>query len=280
MIDQTVKEHLITLLSEVEKNPSEDLIEQASNSWLEKLKIFTSQCHLLKMAETDLFSKENKNGLLALTYSGSLVALYPETTGRQLEYASLKLRTNIPGFIKSEQVILEKDACQGVPIHLENSKLQHTSAVYLIMAFDDETDSESQNERLNEAMIYLTGNFIKLNISAITSNQADIEKFDMKSIVRFISSRVDLTQTQTKSVIKEYINLVEVILSIGEHVRLGQLGTIKPVKKSPRQARILKNPQTGKDITIPAAGERMGAKMVFSKNLKEKLLRLDPNDFD
>jgi len=278
-IDKTVKEHLVKLLNEINPDPSDELIEQASNDWLAKMDIFTSQCHLLKMSETDEFSAGNRNGFLALTYSGSLIALYPDRDGRRLEYASLKLRTDIPAFISSEAAVITKDLEQGSPIHLDNSKIQHTSAVYRIMAFDEETDFSDQSNRLNEAMIYLTGNFIKLNRSTISQAGTDLEQFDMKSIVRFIASRLGLTQNDTKAVIKEYLNVVEGVLSIGENIRLGQLGSIKLVKKSPRQARVLKNLQTGKEIIIPASGETMGAKMAFSKNLKEKLKRLDPNDF-
>ena len=278
-IDKTVKEHLVKLLQEIQPDPPEELIDQASKSWLEKLEIFSSQCQLLKMEETGVFTMDNKNGLLALTYSGSLVALYPDQNGRKMEYASLKLRTDIPGFVNSDAAVLSKDLHQGSAIHLENSKIQHTSAVYMIMAFTNETDFSDQANRLNEAMIYLTGNFIKLNRSTISVTKTDLEQFDMKSIVRFIASRLEMTQNDTKSVIKEYLSLIEGALSIGENVRLGQLGSIKLVKKSPRKARVLNNLQTGKEIIIPASGETMGAKMVFSKNIKEKIKRLDPSDF-
>ncbi|MBN1649297.1 MAG: HU family DNA-binding protein [Spirochaetales bacterium] len=278
-IDKTVKEHLVKLLEDLQPNPPQELIDQAENAWLEKLDIFTSQCLLLKMVETHLFPADDKNGLLALTYSGSLVALYPEKNGRKMEYASLKLRTDIPGFVNSEAAGLVRDVQQGAAIHLENSKIQHTSAVYKIMAFTDETEFSDQANRLNEAMIYLTGNFIKLNRSTISITRSDLDQFDMKSIVRFIASRLDMTQNDTKNVIKEYLGLIDGALSIGENVRLGQLGSIKLVKKSPRKARVLNNLQTGKEIIIPASGETMGAKMVFSKNLKEKIKRLDPANF-
>jgi nucleoid DNA-binding protein len=279
-IDKTVKEHLVKLLQELQPDPPQELIDNAAKSWLEKMDIFTSQCQLLKMEETSLFKADNKNGFLALTYSGSLVALYPDQNGRRMEYASLKLRIDIPGFVSSEAAALAKDLNQGSAIHLENSKIQHTSAVYKIMAFTDETDFSDQVNRLNEAMIYLTGNFIKLNRSTISITKTDLDQFDMKSIVRFIASRLDMTQNDTKSVIKEYLGLIEGALSIGENVRLGSLGSIKLVKKGPRKARVLNNLQTGKEIIIPASGESMGPKMVFSKNIKEKIKRLDPAEFE
>ena len=66
-IDKTVQEHLIKLLNEINPDPSSELIEQASVAWLEKLNIFKSQFHLLKMAETESFTTDNKNVFLALS---------------------------------------------------------------------------------------------------------------------------------------------------------------------------------------------------------------------
>ena len=88
-----------------------------------------------------------------------------------------------------------------------------------------------------------------------------------KDLVDKIAQETDLTKTKANEGLEAILNAIQTALTGGDGVQLVGFGTFQVVKQAARKGR---NPQTGKEIKIPA---KAVVKFKVGKDLKEMVNR-------
>lgn len=227
------------------------------------------------MTAEDRFPAEDPRAALLLTYSGSLVCLGPLTeSGRTFEYASIKLRADVPDIVVTEGCNLAEEATADAPVRLATCPIESTSELLFIASFDPSLSPGEQEQRLLEATIFLTNGFVKENQSLTV--QGGVDHFTMKSIVQYLAKRNGVTQTLARRLVDDYLTMLESGALLGERVPMGRLGRLFLGTRSAQKARVGHNPATGEELLIPAKPETAVPRFAFSKHIKERASRVPP----
>ena len=275
-LPEYIKKHLESVLKTSGMPDSQDSYEKITKIWVEKKEMFEAQTKNLDMIEVESFELEDKKAILILTFSGSLVSLGPLSNDKRwLEYASIKLRNDVPDIVQAEKVILDENIVNNRGIIFNEGPIKNTSAVFKITTFDDDVPLDEQEKRIREATIFLTNGFIKINRS-ITSPDVNIpDQFNLNSIISYIASKNGITKKLTKQIIEDYLLILESGMLLKEKVKIGKIGQLQLKIRPAQKARVGINPATGEQITIKAKPEVYVPKMSFSKYLKEKSSNLE-----
>jgi len=270
-IPEEVAVHLKELVSSSGEDWSkkDNALLRLNDLWLEKSRLFEEQIRLLGMTFVDSFEKEDPRGMILTTYSGSLVALGPGVL-RRFEYASIKMRSDVPDIIRAQDVKVDRRLEVTGKASFSGSPVKHTSAVYRIAVLPADLEVEEQEQRIREAMVFLTNSFVHLNRDFTHPGTGGPGGFDKKSMVRYLADNNGLTQKAVRNLIDDYAVLLETGMLMGNTVSLGQLGRISLNKKPARKARIGRNPATGEELTIPAKDAHMAPVFKYSSRAKER----------
>lgn len=265
----------------------EVLREQLAANWLAKFELWESQSHLLGLEDCQTLAPEDGRALIALTYSGSLISLGPSQTGgsgekggRSLEYASIKLRSDVPSIVSGDGACIIGAPARDQPLRFSSGPLQATSKLYRIAVCPERLDAGEQEKRIREAGIFITNGFIKLNRDLTMTRQGGApggaEQFTLNAMARYLAGKNGLTIARTRQLMDDFLSTIESGLLLGERVSLGRLGRLSLKLRPPRKARVVKNPRTGEDILIPARGEVAAPGISFSSSLKDRVSLVDP----
>ena len=266
-----IKKHLESVLKTSGLPENQDSYDKISKIWVEKKEMFEAQTKNLDMIEVDSLNIDDKRASLILTYSGSLVSLGPSSNGKRwLEYASIKLRNDVPDIVQADSVLLEENIQNNRGIHFKEGPIKNTSATFKITTFTEDVTLDEQEKRIREATIFLTNGFIKINRSIISPDENIPDQFNMNSIVSYIASKNSITKKLTKQILEDYLLILESGMLLKEKVKVGKIGQVHLKIKPAQKARVGINPATGEKITIKAKPEIYVPKMSFSKYLKEK----------
>ena len=269
IIPVEVEQHLQTLLSD------QLGIELLKKLWLKKDKLFSDQIALLKMEDLSHLEMDEKRALLLLTFSGSLVTLGCGEK-RTMEYASIKLRTDVPHIIKSEQVTLISPLDKGASVSFSGGQLQNTSALYKIVVCPEGLSVDEQEKRVREASIFITNSFVQLNKDLTKLDlEESSDSFNKKEIVKYIALKNELSQKLVKDIIDDYGTMIETGLLLGKSVPIASLGKFSMKWTNERKARLGRNPATGEEITIGAKRAHYSPSFKFSHTLKERCERIE-----
>jgi len=271
-IPSDVERHLHTLVSETIS------FEMIKELWLKKDKLFSDQIALLAMDEVDHLDKDDERGILLLTYSGSLISLGCGFE-RSMEYASIKLRNDVPDIIKAEKVNLTAALDKGAIATFSGGQVQNTSSLYKIVVCREGVSIEEQEKRIREATIFITNSFIHLNRDLTVANgDRNIDQFNKKEMIRYIAGKNGVSQKLAKEIIDDFTIMAETGLLLGKTVSLGSLGKLSLKWKAERKARIGRNPATGDEITIAAKDAHYSPSFKFSSRVKEKCEIVEKQD--
>ncbi len=270
----------ITGLVKLIPDAGEDTLELYSDVWMEKDRMFRSQMSSVGMKLVETADPGEGNGILALTNSGSLVSLSPGKEERVLEYSSIKLRTDVPDIIIDKISKLPESIKNGMPVVFPEGRVSRTSPVHLIAVCTSEVPQEEQYKRVREATIFLTNGFMKLNRSLHLDPANVPDQYTMKSMVRYVAKKNSMTAGDVKTVIDDFLYLIETGLTLGETVPLGRIGRFSAKKKDAQKARIVRHPATGEEITVEAKPSIVVPKISFSSYLKEQLAELPASEND
>lgn len=262
-IPSDVERHLQTLVTE---NITFDMIKEL---WLKKDKLFSDQIALLAMDEVDHLDMNEERGILLLTYSGSLISLGCGQI-RSMEYASIKLRGDVPDIIKAEKVSLSSPLDKGSAATFEGGQVQNTSSLYKIVVCREGVSVEEQEKRVREATIFITNSFVHLNRDLTLAVGGSLDQFNKKEMIRYIAGKNGVSQKMAKELIDDYMIMAETGLLLGKTVSLGSMGKLNMKWKAERKARIGHNPATGEEITIAAKEAHYTPSFKFSSRMKEK----------
>ena len=266
-LPERIRRHLEAITESSGLPPGEESINRITENWLTKRRLFVEQRQALDMTEEQRMTPDDPRGALLLTYSGSLVCLGPLTErGRSFEYASIKLRSDVPDLIMSEGCSLSGDATIDSTATFSDSPLESTSELLFIASFAPDVSPADQEQRLQEATIFLTNGFLKANQSLTV--QGGVDHFTMKSVVQYLAKRNGITQTFARQILDDYLTMVEAGALLGERVPVGRLGRLYLALRGAQKARVGRNPATGEELLIPAKPESAVPRLSFSKHLK------------
>ena len=263
-IPSDVEKHLQTLVT---KTISFEMIKDL---WLKKDKLFSDQIALLAMDEVNHLDADEKRGILLLTYSGSLISLGCGEK-RTMEYASIKLRSDVPDIIKAEEVQITSALNKGAAATFAGGQVQNTSSLYKIVVCRQGVSIDEQEKRIREATIFITNSFVHLNRDfTVIDSDNNIDQFNKKEMIRYIAGKNGVSQKLAREIIDDYIIMTETGLLLGRSVSIGSLGKLSMKWKAERKARIGRNPSTGEEITIAAKEAHYAPVFKFSSKIKEK----------
>ncbi len=272
-----IQKHLSAILANTEMPKNDESLEVLAQNWIEKRNSFDTMIKSLAMHEENSLAAADTRAMLLLTYSGSLIGVGPDRgDGRWMEYASIKLRANVPDIVAVEKTAVQDMVAVDATATFTEGKIKSTSALFKIAVCDPNVDLNEQEKRVKEAMIFLTNMFVKLNRQSFAADGSAPEQFNLASMVKFLSNKNNLSQKQVKALLTDLFSLVETGVLLGERVALGKLGSLTLKLKKPRKPRVMKNRFTGGEITIPAQPERYSPKFTFSKKLKERAAEITP----
>jgi nucleoid DNA-binding protein len=251
--------------------------ELLAKNWQDKYRLFNSQTKLLDMREVPDLALSDIRGFIALTYSGSLISVGPAQDGsRWLEYASIKLRTDVPDIISGTGAVLSAPPALNKYLLFSKGPIQSTSSIYRIAACDESLSPGEQDRRIREAAIFLTNGFMKLNRGLSQVREPGAEQFTLSGIARYLAGKNDLSIALTKQILEDFFSTVESGFLLGERVSFGRLGHMSLKLKAAQKPRVVKNPQTKEEILIPAKPATPVPRMVFSASAKEKAASVNP----
>jgi nucleoid DNA-binding protein len=267
-----VEKHLLTLVTE---SISFDMIKEL---WIKKDKLFSDQIALLAMDEVNHLDENEERGILLLTYSGSLISLGCGKK-RSMEYASIKLRGDVPDIIKAEKVSLGSSLDKGAIATFIGGQVQNTSSLYKIVVCREGVSIEEQEKRIREATIFITNSFIHLNRHLTIADGGNaIDQFNKKEMIRYIAGKNGVSQKVAKEIIDDFTLMAETGLLLGKTVSLGSLGKLSMKWKAEKKARLGRNPATGEEITIGAKEAHYAPAFKFSSKIKEKCEIIEKQD--
>ena len=274
-LPEEIRRHLRQLIESTDLPDNEESYRRLAAAWMEKERLFTGQTEALDMPAAEAVPQDDARGLMLLTSSGSLLSLWPVREGREMEYASISLRSDVPEILKGSGVSLKEPVELGKPAVLEAAPIKQTSSVYKIAVCHAELAAEEQEKRIREATIFLTNGFARINRQTREMENGPVDHFTKQSIVAYIAKRSGLTQKQVQQVVDDYLSMVETGVLLGETVNMGRIGRISVKQRPPQKARVGRNPATGEEITIPAKPAQGVPKFSFSSHLKERAADVD-----
>ncbi len=270
-LPEGIRAHLAGLVRSSGLPDTEESLETLAHVWLQKKRMFEEQVRLLQMQEVASLAAGDPRGALLLSSSASLITVGPlDEAGRHVDYASIKLRTDVPHLLVLEGASLAEDLVLDREARFSAASIQSTSPLLKIAVCAPEVGREEQEKRLREATIFLTNSFVKLNRTLAAPEPGTPEQFNSRSLVTYLARRNRLSQKMIRQILADYHFTLEAGLLLGERVRIGRIGTLHLRKRPARKARIGINPITREKITIKARPEQAVPRIAFSRLLKER----------
>lgn len=252
-------------------------LDRIGNLWLEKNRLFEEQIGLLGMEFVEKVESDEPRGMILTTFSGSLVALGPGSP-RKMEYASIKMRSEVPDVLRNDGVKLIDPPAVGSKASFSGTPLKNTSAIYRIAILPLNLGREEQEQRIREAMIFLTNSFIHLNRKFTYPGGEAPGQFDKKSMMKYLAESSGLTQKTVAALLEDYAVLMETGMLMGHTVPLGRIGRLTLATKPARKARVGRNPATGEELLVPAKDAYLAPKFKFSSRITERASHLPLDD--
>ena len=158
-LEPAIQDHL-KIIRETSGLPGSDTsLELLAEGWKEKEKAFDEQAVTMGM-ERCQECEDTGRGFLALTYSGSLVAVGPSDGGkRRAVYVSIDRRRDVPSRAESDNASVDGLVSCGREIVFRNGPVKKSSAIYRLALLPSALALIDQNKRLDEATMALTREF-------------------------------------------------------------------------------------------------------------------------
>lgn len=252
-LPETIRRQLSSLITDSGLPGDEATRDRLAVIWDEKYRLFTGQVASLGMELVPEMGPEDPRGAVLLTYSGSLISLGPvRGKSRWLEYASIKLRTDVPELVRGDKASVAGPLRVDAAAVFEGCPVKRSSALFRIAVCPEGTSADDQERRIREATIYLTNGFVKLNRTHSLAPAAEVDQFTAKAIIGYIARKNGVTQLAARGLIEDYLSMVETGMLLGERVSVGKLGSASLRYQAARKARLTRNLQTGEELIIPA----------------------------
>ncbi len=276
-LPEAIRKQLLSLIQDTGLPGSEETRDRLAMIWEEKYRLFTGQIGSLGMELVPELGRDDPRGAVLLTYSGSLISLGPvRGKSRWLEYASIKLRTDVPELVRGDKASLAGPIRLDQAAVFEGCPVKRSSALFRIAVCPEGLSADDQERRIREATIYLTNGFVKLNRTHSLEPVAEVDQFTSKAIIGYIAKKNGVTQLAARGLIEDYLSMVETGMLLGERVSVGKLGSASLRYQAARKARLTKNLRTGQELLIPAKPACLAPKFTFSQAVRDKASSVDP----
>jgi len=270
--------HMKTLIGSSELPDTTEFKNLLADTWNRKCSLFEQQAKILEMEIITTMEEKDPRGVIVLTYSGSIVSINPKEETREVEYASIHLRSDVPKTVSILATNIEGNVEIGKAIEFSQGQLRKTSPAFMIAVCKKSISLEKQKERIREGTIYLTNGFMKINRSIHIDKTNIPDQFTGKSMSRYIAKKHNITGTLAKKILDDYALLIETGMMLGENIPLGRIGRLSLKRKDAQKARIIRHPETGEELTVKAKPAISVPKISFSKYIKEKAATINEED--
>jgi len=143
---------------------TDESVDLIAEGWLEKKERFERITERMRMEEADILEASDERGCLVMTYSGSLLNIGPlREQGRNVQYAAIGLRSDVPKAAQKEGSQLKEDARVGAPVSFSVGPITSSSPVFKIALTSDDLDLEAQEQQVTQATQILTREFVTVN---------------------------------------------------------------------------------------------------------------------
>ncbi|MDC7219562.1 MAG: hypothetical protein PQJ59_06445 [Spirochaetales bacterium] len=168
VIPPAIERHLEDVIKTFGLDSDMDTMARLKSGWLEKEEAFKEQMFNMGMEETDHFDKDDERGVLALTYSGSLISIGPITEGdRKVDYTSIGFRHDVPDSLTKEGSLLAEDMSLESGVVFDGGPIQKTSPVYKIVVCPESLETEEQEDLIDQATTMIIDTFAGINSDTI-----------------------------------------------------------------------------------------------------------------
>ena len=163
-VSEDVQNHLKQLTGSVNLPEGEDALEILAKGWLEKEKLFLSKIEQENLEEVDTYVADEKRGGLIMTFSGSLLTIGPlGDEGRNIEYSSIGLRTDVPEKAVKSGSVLDENITIGEPVLFSVGPITKSSPVYKIAIVSKEMEPKEEEGLLSDLTQVITDEFTEIN---------------------------------------------------------------------------------------------------------------------
>ena len=164
VIPENIEKHLHSVIKQFGMEDSKETYDRLKGGWLEKQETFKDQMENLGMEETNSLKRHDERGVLALTYSGSLISIGPMTEGdRKVDYTSIGFRTDVPESLTKEGCLLAKDLELDKGVVFDGGPIKQTSPVYKIVVCPESLDLLEQEDLIDQATTMIIDTFAEIN---------------------------------------------------------------------------------------------------------------------
>jgi hypothetical protein len=167
-IPQKVSAHLKGLIKESKLPDSEQTMKNLSEAWLLKKALFYKMVEHENFKKVGRMSKDSKSGCIAITMSGSIIAVGPLVNNkRDIKYTSIGMRQDVPETLHVKAGRLAQDIVCDKSILFEKGPLEKTSPIMdLAVALENVTEQE-QLKAIKKVDKKLQTDFIRINKEAL-----------------------------------------------------------------------------------------------------------------
>ncbi|MBN2440999.1 MAG: hypothetical protein JXJ04_06625 [Spirochaetales bacterium] len=152
-VPENLHGHIRAIAKASKLGDDEESMEKLAKGWLDKKLVFEEEIDKQEMEEIDFLSKDDERGVLAMTYSGSLLNLGPLVDGtRKVVYTSVGFRTDAPDSAENAKSKLAKDITIDDIIEFEVGPVKSTSKIFKIAVLKNDMSPEEQEENLTQVM--------------------------------------------------------------------------------------------------------------------------------
>lgn len=170
-IPENIQQHIKEITKTSGLEDTDESVQMIAQGWLEKKKIFEDNIQSANMEETELLEKDDSQGAIVMTYSGSILNIGPVVDGkRKVEYASIGLRKDVPDFLVKEGCELKNDIAVDEDVEFINGAVKKTSPVFKIVVFSEKLSAEEQEQKMTRVSTFIVDDFVAVNKTIVPSN--------------------------------------------------------------------------------------------------------------
>jgi|GEM_PF-379516 len=145
--------------------------------WLKKRAIFDKTIEKSDFKKENIFSRDNENGCVAMTLSGSLITLGPlKDGGRSVLFADIDLSTNKSDVKSEDNCILDSDVVLREKLVFKKGPVKETSKIMEIGVARDFNNINEQEKSISDVNESILNQFISINNDLVSEKygQSDL----------------------------------------------------------------------------------------------------------
>lgn len=163
-IPQNILHHLESVITTFGLEDNEETLDRLKAGWMEKEDAFNQEMANIGMEEIESFQTYDERGVLALTYSGSLISIGPLVDReRKVDYTSIGVRRDVPEALTKEGSQLAEDMVLDRGVVFDGGPIQKTSPVYKIVVCPENLNSDEQSDLIQQATTMIIDTFADIN---------------------------------------------------------------------------------------------------------------------